>query len=126
MHNIITKDGYPYGFDSRACQTCQGRCCTGESGNIFVNKEEIENIAKQIGYELKDFYAKYLRRVGYRYSIKERLVAGSYECVFYDSAINGCTIYNARPSQCITFPFWEYFKTNIDELKDECPGIVDV
>ena len=33
-------------------------------------------------------------------------------------------IYDARPNQCITFPFWDYYKTRLDELKQECPGII--
>ncbi|MDY0117638.1 MAG: YkgJ family cysteine cluster protein [Sulfurimonadaceae bacterium] len=126
MHTLIKKEGYPYGFDASACATCQGRCCTGESGNIFVNKEEIEAIIKLLDCSIDQFFAQYLKKVGYRYSIKERLIGESYECMFYDKASNGCTIYQARPLQCRTFPFWEYFKTHIDELKNECPGIVDV
>lgn len=35
-------------------------------------------------------------------------------------------IYEVRPTQCRTFPFWDYFKTRVDELKLECPGVVDV
>ncbi|MDO8455172.1 MAG: YkgJ family cysteine cluster protein, partial [Sulfurimonas sp.] len=35
MRNLMLKDGYPYAFDSSACETCQGRCCTGESGYIY-------------------------------------------------------------------------------------------
>ena len=38
MSNIIRKESYPYSFDSSACATCEGRCCTGESGYIYVTK----------------------------------------------------------------------------------------
>jgi len=126
MSDLIQHDSYPYAFDPSACQDCQGRCCTGESGYIFVSKNEIVAIAKLLNMELNDFGRTYLFKKGYKYSLKERLVGDSYECVFYDKGTNGCTIYEARPSQCRTFPFWEYFKTHIDELKEECPGIVDV
>lgn len=122
----MLKDGYPYAFDSSACATCQGRCCTGESGYIYVNSHEIENIANFLELEINDFGVNYLFKNGYKYSIREVEHKGSYECVFYNRATNGCQIYEARPTQCKTFPFWDYFKTRVDELKLECPGIVDV
>jgi len=126
MSNIIKKDTYPYAFKSDACHTCEGRCCTGESGYIYVTPQEIEKIAKLLELSVNDFVIKYLYKKGYKYSIKENRIDVSYECAFYDRATNGCQIYEARPSQCITFPFWDYFKTRVDELKEECPGIIDV
>ena len=121
----MREEGYPYAFNPKACETCEGRCCTGESGYIYVTKEEIFAIAELLEMDVNEFALKYLFKKGYKYSIKERKVGDSYECVFYDKHNNGCTIYKARPKQCRTFPFWDYFKTRIDELKEECPGIVD-
>jgi Fe-S-cluster containining protein len=126
MSTIITQESYPYGFDATACNTCAGRCCTGESGYIYVTRDELQAIAKLLEITQEEFIQTYLFKKGYKYSIKERKVGESYECVFYDAASNGCTIYLARPLQCKTFPFWEYYKTRVDELKQECPGIVDV
>ena len=125
MSNIIRKENYPYAFDSDACATCKGRCCTGESGYIYVTKSEIFAIAEVLGMDVNEFALKYLFKKGYKYSIKENKIDDSYECVFYDRESNGCKIYNARPNQCKTFPFWEYYKTRVDELKLECPGIID-
>ena len=124
--SIIKEEGYPYAFNTDACATCEGRCCTGESGYIFVTKAEIFKIAELLGMDVNEFGVKYLFKKGYKYSLKERKVDDSYECVFYDKEKNGCQIYEARPSQCKTFPFWDYFKTHVDELKVECPGIIDV
>lgn len=126
MSDLIKKEGYPYAFNSSACFSCQGRCCTGESGYIYVSKNEIIAIAELLEMDINDFGAKYLFKKGYKYSIKENKIDDSYECVFYDRDSNGCKIYAARPSQCQTFPFWEYYKDKVDELKQECPGIVDV
>ena len=125
MSNIIKQDGYSYSFDVSACATCQGRCCTGESGYIYVTKSEIENIAKLLNLEVREFVAKYLFKKMYKYSIKEIKYNNSFECVFYDRESNGCKIYDARPTQCRTFPFWDYYKTRIGELKLECPGIIE-
>ena len=126
MSNIIKKESFPYAFNQDACATCAGRCCTGESGYIYVSRAEIEKIAALLGLSVNDFGVKYLFKKDYKYSIKENKINDSHECVFYDRATNGCKIYEARPSQCITFPFWDYFKTRVDELKQECPGIIDV
>jgi Fe-S-cluster containining protein len=125
MSNIVRKEGYPYAFNADACAACQGRCCTGESGYIYVTKNEIEKIAALLEMDVNDFRVKYLFQKGYKFSIKEQKFQDSYECVFYDRETNGCKIYLARPNQCKTFPFWDYFKTRVDELKEECPGIID-
>ncbi|QOP44029.1 YkgJ family cysteine cluster protein [Sulfurimonas sediminis] len=125
MSNIIKKENYPYAFDTSACATCEGRCCTGESGYIYVTKNEIFAIAEVLAMDVNEFALKYLFKKGYKYSIRENKINDSYECVFYDRKTNGCKIYNARPNQCKTFPFWDYYKTRVDELKLECPGIID-
>ena len=126
MQNLMKQETYPYAFDPSACAGCEGRCCTGESGYIYVSKNEIENIADLLGMQANDFAKEYLYKKGYKYSIKEMKFNGSYECVFYNRETNGCGIYDARPTQCRTFPFWEYYKTRVEELKLECPGIIDV
>jgi len=125
MSNIMKKDGYQYAFNTDACATCEGRCCTGESGYIYVTKNEILAIAEVLKMSVNEFRVKYLYQKGYKYSIKENKYNDSYECAFYDREFNGCKIYNARPEQCKTFPFWDYYKTRVDELKKECPGIID-
>lgn len=120
----IKKDGYSYEFNPEACRECQAKCCTGESGYIFVTKQEVLNICELLGMDIAEFVPKYLFKKGYKHSIKERKVGDSYECIFYDRVTNGCAIYEARPTQCRTFPFWDYYKTRVDELKLECMGVV--
>ena len=126
MSTLMKEDGFDYSFNPSACENCEGKCCTGESGYIYVSKSEIENIALILEMDVKEFINKYLFKKMYKYSIKEKKNGDSYECIFYDSTKNGCTIYDARPLQCKTFPFWDYYKTRVDELKLECPGISDV
>ncbi|WP_372999215.1 YkgJ family cysteine cluster protein [Sulfurimonas sp.] len=124
MSSVVRKDGFSYAFDTSACYTCEGRCCTGESGYIYVTKNEIEAISKLLDLDIRDFVNEYLFKKGYKYSIKEIKYNDSHECIFYDREINGCMVYEARPSQCITFPFWDYYKEKVAELKQECPGII--
>jgi len=125
MSNIIKKEGFSYKFDASACQECQGKCCSGGSGYIFVNKNEIIAISAFLNLDVNDFAVKYLFKKGYKYSIKEQKFNDSYECVFYNATKNACNIYEVRPTQCITFPFWDYYKSRVNELKEECPGIID-
>ena len=123
--SIIKKENYPYMFDTSACYSCGGRCCTGESGYIFVTKTEADKICKLLGIDIQTLMKEYLYKKDYRYSIRENKIGESYECVFYSREINGCQIYKAKPNQCSTFPFWDYYKTRVDELKLECPGVID-
>lgn len=125
MSGLVKKDGFKFAFNANACNECQGRCCTGESGYIYVNKSEALAICDLLNIDIKQLVSKYLFKKGYKYSIQEKRIDDSFECVFYDREINGCKIYEARPLQCKTFPFWDYYKTRLDELKNECPGIID-
>ncbi|WAC06534.1 MAG: YkgJ family cysteine cluster protein [Thermodesulfobacteriota bacterium] len=122
MH-IIRKDGFDFGFDPNACKSCPGNCCRGESGNIWVNHEDILSMCRFLQTNPIDFTPLYLNRINNRLSIKERVGEHGMECVFFDHRQKCCSIYPVRPHQCRTFPFWEYFKKYKDELVNECPGI---
>ena len=121
----MKQEGFSYAFNPAKCETCEGKCCTGESGYIYLSQDEIVNIAKLLELDTQTFMQQYLYKKGYKYSIKEQVVGMSHDCIFFDREKNGCKIYEARPLQCRTFPFWDYFKNRVSELKQECPGIVD-
>ena len=53
--NLIQKEGFDLEFDSEVCRQCQGRCCNGKSGNIFVNKVEIKKISRFLKMESSTF-----------------------------------------------------------------------
>jgi len=126
MSDLMRQDGFDFAFTPTACDTCGGRCCTGESGNIFVSPQEISALSKLLNLSELDFRKSYLLKRGYKFSLKERIVGLSHDCIFFDREKGGCSVYEARPMQCRTFPFWDYFKTHMGELKNECPGVVDV
>ena len=121
---MIKKDDFKFAFEPLACSSCEGRCCTGESGYIWITPKEMQDVAKLLEMESDEFTSNYVKKVGYRYSLVERRVDESYECIFFDSKLKRCSIYEARPKQCRTFPFWDSFKDDIDEVVKECPGIV--
>jgi uncharacterized protein len=104
------------------CTQC-GNCCTGAPGYVWVNGEEIADIAQTIGEaDVEKFEKLYVRKIGVRKSLKE---FPNGDCVFFDSEGRGCTVYDARPRQCRTWPFWD---SNIRTEEDwentceSCPG----
>lgn len=123
--NLLHNENYSYQFDPSACEACGGHCCRGESGYIWVKYSEIEQIASYLELEIENFATMYLRKVKHRYSLVEKKLAeDDYACIFFDDTKRRCSIYPVRPLQCRTFPFWEQFKQNEEEVRKECPGIV--
>lgn len=122
---MISQEGFDYSFDEHKCSTCEGNCCIGESGYIWINTKEIELLAQHLNIELSEFKKSYLDKINYKFSIKERKYGvNSYACIFFDMDKRQCSVYDFRPLQCRTFPFWDYFKTNIEEVIKECPAII--
>lgn len=118
------KEGFPYSFDASKCSECGGHCCIGESGYIWINIEEIKALAKHLDMDVNEFANAYLRKVNYKYSLKEiEYQKNKFACIFFDFEKKGCSIYNYRPNQCRTFPFWDYFKKNLNEVYKECIGV---
>ena len=122
---MTREDGYSFCFDSLACASCGGACCIGESGYIWVNYPEIEAIAVHLKLDIEEFAKTYLIRAKNRYSLKEyKSEELGYACIFFDESKRMCSIYEVRPKQCRTFPFWEQFKSDTKELIKECPGVI--
>jgi uncharacterized protein len=104
-----------------ACTQC-GNCCTGAPGVVWVNDDEIEQIAAVLGKTPDEVRRTETRRVGQQISLKER---DNGDCTFFDPKTRRCTVYSARPAQCRTWPFWnsnlespEAWKT----MQQGCPG----
>ena len=124
MNNLIKQEGFPYAFEPSACDTCAGNCCIGESGYIWISEKEIGVLAKYLNITQEELRLKYLNKISYKYSINEvKLSEDNFACVFFNLEKRQCSIYEARPRQCRTFPFWEYFKKNIKEVYEEYPAI---
>jgi Fe-S-cluster containining protein len=105
------------------CTGC-GRCCTGGNGYVWVSEREVSRLAAHFEISLDDFGRRYLRRIGDRYALLESVRDGA--CVFL--AGNRCGVYESRPDQCRSFPFWE---RNLESpaawarAAEECEGIRD-
>jgi Fe-S-cluster containining protein len=102
------------------CTKC-GACCTGAPGYVWVNTEEIARLAEFRGQSVDDFGRQFVRRIGNQYSLIER--PGG-DCIFWDRQV-GCTVYQARPIQCQTWPFWPENIASPEDwehVKAVCPG----
>ena len=115
------KKWYSHGLRFQ-CTQC-GDCCTGAPGFVWVDKEEIAALAAAIGEaDVAEFERVYVRTVGSRQSLKEY---SNGDCVFFDGKTRKCQVYNARPRQCRTWPFWDSnLKTPEDWQRtcELCPG----
>ncbi|MBS0624173.1 MAG: YkgJ family cysteine cluster protein [Verrucomicrobia bacterium] len=104
------------------CTGC-GKCCTGSPGYVWVNEEEIATMSQALGITVEVFYRRYIRRVGQRLSLTEK--GPNYDCVFLEDG-KTCRLYQARPKQCRTFPFWSHTlasKETWEHAAQDCEGI---
>lgn len=105
------------------CTGC-GNCCSGAPGYIWVNQAEIEALANHLEMTVSAFERKFVRVVGIRRSLKE-LPARNYDCVFLDPVTRKCQVYEHRPRQCRTWPFWKSNLSSPESWADtgkDCPG----
>jgi Fe-S-cluster containining protein len=104
------------------CSQC-GDCCTGAPGFVWVNADEIRALAERVtGGDVEEFERLYVRKVGVRKSLVE---FPNGDCAFFDTQSRRCTVYDARPRQCRTWPFWDSnLKTPEDWQRtcQVCPG----
>ncbi|MDR2433205.1 MAG: YkgJ family cysteine cluster protein [Treponema sp.] len=107
-----------------SCKRCSA-CCRHESGFVFLSKRDLSLLAveRQMGYtEFVKVYCRWVpgERGGECLSLKEK---SNYDCIFWDQ---GCTVYEVRPVQCRTFPFWRNVlssPTAWELAASGCPGI---
>ncbi|MCX7787782.1 MAG: YkgJ family cysteine cluster protein [Spirochaetes bacterium] len=106
------------------CQRCS-RCCRIDPGYVFLTESDLSRLIQATGTTRDQFLNAYCRWVpvnGFLYlSLKE---TQDYDCVFWKHG--GCSIYEHRPIQCKSYPFWESFLISEDHwesLKTSCPGV---
>jgi len=104
---------------------CQrsGNCCSGGPGVVRVTDEDIAALARYIRLAECEFRKIYTRLVGDQdVSLRDK---SNHDCIFYDRS-EGCTVYDHRPRQCRTWPFWRHVVSSPERWADEatkCPGM---
>lgn len=90
---------------SFSCTQC-GNCCGGAPGFVWVSDEEVVALAELRGLTPAQFRKRHTRKLFGRTSLKE---FENGDCEFLGRDEQGkayCTVYEARPVQCRTWPFW--------------------
>jgi Fe-S-cluster containining protein len=104
------------------CTGC-GKCCTGAPGYVWLDEEDIERLAMKLNLSKETFLKTYTRQVGSRISLCED--PQNYDCTFLKEG-KFCSVYQDRPKQCQTFPFWKEVLSSAqewNETKALCEGI---
>lgn len=113
------EDGLKFRCQAPECS----HCCSGQRGEgyVWLNADEMTAIAARLGVPFDKFTRKYVRQVGLAYSLIEK---PNKDCVFLENG--GCSIYEVRPTQCRTYPFWPAIvraPQTWDKEAAQCPGI---
>lgn len=104
--------------------SCQGtgKCCTsrGEYGYIYLTLKDRRRFAAHLKITTREFTRRYCDKTDGWFHLKhpER------NCTFLDG--KRCTVYEGRPAQCRTWPFWpENMSPRAwqKEVVSFCPGI---
>ncbi|HEX2583036.1 MAG TPA: YkgJ family cysteine cluster protein [Chlamydiales bacterium] len=102
------------------CTGC-GQCCTGTPGYVFLSEPDMERLAAHFSLSIQAFARKYTRLVEGQYALLEKSFG---DCIFLEN--NRCMIYEARPIQCQTFPWWIHNLRDPEdwnEASKKCEGI---
>jgi Fe-S-cluster containining protein len=105
---------------------CQGsgKCCVshGEYGHVFLSPVDRKNLAKSLNLSTVEFTKQYCHKVDGYWAIKDN--PNSKDCLFLEK--KKCTVYDGRPTQCRTWPFWPDVmsaKAWANDVVAFCPGI---
>ncbi len=103
------------------CTGC-GDCCTGAPGFVWLDEADVLRLATKLGLDTAEFTRKHVRMVGGRPSLYERFNG---DCEFFMPETRGCGVYEGRPTQCRTYPFWPHLIESPEaweSVRRECEG----
>ncbi|MBN1232387.1 MAG: YkgJ family cysteine cluster protein [Candidatus Coatesbacteria bacterium] len=104
------------------CIQC-GACCRVEDGMVYITAIDEKSIAKHLSLPLFKFRRKYVTTDPEYFNKKCLKNEDDGNCPFFVE--NKCSIYEVRPLQCRSFPFWPEFmkeENGIKKLLELCPG----
>jgi Fe-S-cluster containining protein len=106
------------------CTRCS-RCCRFTPGYVFLSERDLERLSSALALMRAEFLRQYCRKIAFgaiqRISLTEK---PNLDCVFWKEG--GCSVYEARPLQCRSFPFWSSCLSSRKEWEQtsrHCPGI---
>jgi hypothetical protein len=114
---------YSRGLDF-ACTRCSA-CCRGEPGFVFLSCEDLSRLLAFLSLDFRAFFRRFARLLdagtGLALALREK---PGCDCIFWSPP--GCSVYEARPVQCSTYPFWTGVVDSAlawSEEAQSCPGI---
>ncbi len=117
-------DGFARGGLRFECTRCS-RCCRHTPGYVFLSPMDLTTLSRARAISERELITQFCRRVDYglvrRFSLKEK---ANLDCIFWENG--GCSVYEARPLQCRSFPFWSALVTSRQEWENQavqCPGM---
>jgi Fe-S-cluster containining protein len=104
-----------------SCTRCSD-CCRLEPGMVYLREKDLRSLVFRLKMGYTDFIETYCRWIpAYgeeRLSLKEK---SNYDCIFWKE---GCTVYEDRPLQCKTYPFWLSMLDSEETWNSmSCPGM---
>jgi Fe-S-cluster containining protein len=93
---------------------------------VFLSEKDVHLLADALKMKYNEFIEVYCRWIPYgdgveKLSLKE---LSNYDCIFWKNG--GCSVYESRPLQCRTFPFWQSVLNSEaawNGTKETCPGM---
>jgi Fe-S-cluster containining protein len=112
---------YAAGLRFECLPTCSA-CCSdhGEYTAVYLNESDVRDLADFLGMTREEFVRRHT-------TFEEGALLMKMDppdCLFLEAG--RCKVYEARPMQCRTFPFWEEnlkSRTAWTRLREFCPGI---
>lgn len=114
----------------KCLDSCGGKCCTGKwdgvASFVFLTFEDRERLKARLGRHILEFARLGIfdnTRFAREKTVQWYLRDSENQCRFL---VGGkCSVYEDRPTQCRTFPFWP---ENVDpkswkRISEVCPGI---
>lgn len=132
---------------SFSCTVC-GVCCSrswSDGGTVLVNEKEVLGLSRLKGITPAEFVERYTvpsvdgpnfsgpvqpsaEAAGGKGHRELRFVpradGESEQCIFLEG--KACSVHEARPTQCRTYPFWPHMlkdRTTFEAQRERCPGI---
>ena len=124
------KDKRPFYKDGLRfeCTRCGG-CCSGFPGFVWLSEQEVERLKNHLKLEIHDFISRYTKVVrGFGQPRLSLIEKEGFACIFFDrTGSDGfCTVYEARPYQCRSYPFWSrniVSPSDWERASGFCPGV---
>jgi hypothetical protein len=117
MSDLVQIGRHHFRFE---CQSGCTNCCT-QPGEVYLTEEDVPRMAAFLEMPLQEFRERYVVE-----GVDGLRIANppDVSCLFLRK--EGCSIHEAKPLQCRTFPFWPEHVRNKrawKKLSQYCPGI---